>query len=141
MPVVVMVNSLMVIMTVVIHYEMLSALSKLLPKIKVFRRARVAVGLLGALVAHSIEIWLYALAYYALIQVGGYGSLAGVTSQSVMDCVYLSFTTYSSLGYGDIYPVGALRFVSGLEALVGLIMITWTASFVYLEMEKFWERP
>ncbi len=141
MSVIVLVNSIMVVVTVAIHYEMLSALSRILPKIKVFRRVRVAIGLLGALVAHSIEIWLYALVYYALIHVGGYGSLAGETGQSIMDCVYLSFTTYSSLGYGDIYPVGTLRFVSGLEALVGLIMITWTASFVYLEMEKFWERP
>ncbi len=136
-----LVNITMVILTVAIHYEVLSNLNRLLPKMRMFRRVRVAIGLLGALVAHSVEIWLYALAYFALIQAGGYGNLEGQSSKSLLDCVYLSFTTYSSLGYGDIFPVGELRFVAGLEALVGLIMITWTASFMYLEMEKFWGKP
>ena len=30
------------------------------------------------------------------------------------------------------------QFVAGLEALIGLVMITWSASFMYLEMAKFW---
>ncbi|MEZ5482988.1 MAG: potassium channel family protein [Porticoccaceae bacterium] len=53
---------------------------------------------------------------------------------------YFSFTTYSSLGYGDVVPFNNLRFVAGLEALIGLVMITWSASFMYLEMARFWEK-
>jgi uncharacterized membrane protein len=28
--------------------------------------------------------------------------------------------------------------VAGMEALTGLLMISWTASFTYLEMSRYW---
>jgi len=33
-----------------------------------------------------------------------------------------------------------LRFLCGTEALVGFILITWSASFLYLEMQEYWRR-
>jgi hypothetical protein len=30
--------------------------------------------------------------------------------------------------------------LSGIEALNGLVMITWTASMTYLHMERYWNR-
>jgi hypothetical protein len=44
------------------------------------------------------------------------------------------------LGFGDLAPVGAIRFLSGTEALTGFTLITWSASFLYLEMEAFWRK-
>ncbi|MBT7370542.1 MAG: two pore domain potassium channel family protein, partial [Gammaproteobacteria bacterium] len=38
-------------------------------------------------------------------------------------------------------PTGHLRFLSGLESLVGLVLIGWTASFIYVEMTRFWREP
>jgi hypothetical protein len=58
---------------------------------------------------------------------------------SLMDSVYFSFTTYSSLGFGDVEPIGDIRFLVGLEALTGLVLIAWTASFMYLEMSRYWK--
>ena len=34
--------------------------------------------------------------------------------------------TYTSLGLGDIFPLGRLRMVVGVEALTGLLMISLT---------------
>jgi hypothetical protein len=48
-------------------------------------------------------------------------------------------TCYTTLGIGDLYPTGALRILSGVEALNGLVMVGWTASLTYLYMEKFWK--
>jgi hypothetical protein len=55
--------------------------------------------------------------------------------------LYFSAETYTSLGFGDIYPLGEIRMVVGVEALTGLLMIAWTASFTYLEMQRYWDRP
>lgn len=55
------------------------------------------------------------------------------------DAVYFSFTNYTTLGYGDIEPGGQLRFLAGMEAITGLSLITWSASFMFMEMIKFWE--
>jgi hypothetical protein len=33
---------------------------------------------------------------------------------------------------------GYLRYLTGVEALTGLILITWSASFLFIEMQKYW---
>ncbi|MCA9451483.1 MAG: two pore domain potassium channel family protein, partial [Nitrospira sp.] len=50
-------------------------------------------------------------------------------------CVYYSFVTHTTLGFGDLIPTGPLRFLTGIESLTGLVLITWTASCIYLQME------
>jgi hypothetical protein len=67
-----------------------------------------------------------------------FGSLQGNFDGSLLDCVYFSFTNYTSLGYGDVEPLGDIRFTAGLESLTGLVLIGWTASFLYVEMSRFW---
>ena len=34
-----------------------------------------------------------------------------------MDCVYFSFTAYTTLGFGDIVPHGDLRFLAGARSV------------------------
>ena len=48
--------------------------------------------------------------------------------------------SYTTVGFGDVTPVGPIRFMAATEALTGLVLITWSASFTYLEMERFWGR-
>ena len=38
-----------------------------------------------------------------------------------------------------ILPVGPVRLVAGAEALNGLLLIGWSASYAYLAMERFWD--
>lgn len=133
------INSILVSAAVLIHYEALKILSVLIPKLKVEHRLRVLFGFFGALFAHIIEIWLFAFAYYFKIRSGYFGTLEGNFDNSLMDCSYYSFTNYTSLGIGDIEPTGDIRFLTGLEALTGLLLIAWTASFIYLEMQKLWK--
>jgi hypothetical protein len=65
--------------------------------------------------------------------------LQGNLSHSLIDLTYFSFVTYSSLGFGDVVPVGDIRFLTGMEALTGLVLIAWTASFMYVQMMKLWK--
>jgi len=124
---------------VLIHYEMLYRLATLMPGKADKHRYHVLVGVLGSLCAHVIEIWLFAFGYYFMISSGAFGTLQGNFTNTLRDCSYFSFTTYSTLGVGDIEPVGHIRFLMGLESLTGLVLITWTASFMFVEMQKFWE--
>lgn len=98
------------------------------------------IALCGSLVAHVVEVWIFALSFYSLISVGGYSTLAGNFDGSLLDCVYFSFTTYTTLGIGDIEPLGLLRFLAGLEGLTGFLLITWTASFMFMEMSRNWKQ-
>lgn len=127
-------------MAILIHYEMLYRLSSIIPHLSIRHRYRVVFGIFGAMIAHVIEIWLFAIGYYVLIQYEDYGYLTGAFDPSLWDCGYFSFTTYTSLGIGDIAPSGHIRFLVGLESLTGLVLITWTASFMFFEMQKFWNK-
>ena len=64
--------------------------------------------------------------------------LEGPHSGVFNDAFYFAITSYTTLGIGDLYPTGAFRIISGIEALNGLVMVGWSASMTYLYMEKFW---
>jgi hypothetical protein len=133
------INSVLVGLAVLIHFEALNFLSTMIPKIPLNRRLCVLIGIFGALIAHVIEIWLFAFGIYGLIYLEKFGSLVGPISDSLLDCVYFSFTCYTTLGFGDVRPVGLIRFLTGLEALTGVVLIAWTSSFMFIEMQKFWK--
>lgn len=40
---------------------------------------------------------------------------------------------------GDRVPIGDLRDLTGLETITGLVLITWSATFLYLEMTRYWD--
>jgi hypothetical protein len=135
----VMLVSFLVTAAVLIHYEMLYRLATLLPRKADKHRYHVLVGVLGSLCAHAIEVWLFAFGYYFMVNSGVFGALQGNFNNTLLDCSYFSFTTYSTLGVGDIEPMGHIRFLVGLESLTGFVLITWTASFIFVAMQKFWE--
>lgn len=134
-----LINILVVTISVVVHYEILFQLSKRVPKLAIKPRQRIVVGVFGTLAAHSIEVWVFAIAYYLQINSGWFGTFEGNFSGSLLDCVYFSFTSFTTLGFGDIEPLGDIRFLTGIEALTGLVLITWSASFLYYEMQKYWK--
>ena len=129
---------LVVATVVLIHYELLYRISRWIPIMKIRHRFRIVMGVFSAIIAHTIEIMVFAIAYYFFDQVFGWGSLRGNFDGSMGDYVYYSFTTYTTLGFGDIEPFGHVRFLTGLESLTGLVLITWTASFLYYEMQRYW---
>ncbi len=136
----IIINSAIVIISILIHYEILNFLSKRLMTFQKRHRFLVLVGVLGSMFGHVLEVFVFALGIHLILLLGGMGTLEGNFDGSFLDCVYFSFTNYTTLGYGDIYPSGYIRFLVGLESLTGLVLITWSASFMFLEMEKFWKK-
>lgn len=58
----------------------------------------------------------------------------GRTIADPLDYFYFSIVSYTSLGHGDVFPSGHLRFITGVEALNGLLLIAWSGSFIYIVM-------
>lgn len=133
------VNMLVIGLAVVIHYEFLYRITLLMPMLKIRHRFRIVLGVFLALTAHAAEVWIFAISFYFMNRAKDWGHLQGNFDGSLLDCVYFSFTSYTTLGTGDIEPFGHLRFLTALESLTGLVLITWTASFLYLEMTRYWD--
>ncbi len=125
--------------SVLVHYEGLTLLSRGLARWHVSqRRRRVLYGICGVLMLHVAEIWIFGTATWALLQVDNTGSIAGVHPVGLLDAVYMAAATYTTVGFGDLAPVGPIRFIAGTMAVVGFVLIGWSASFTYLEMVRDW---
>ena len=128
---------LLLILTTVVHYEVLRLVSFGLPLVRIPHRAKPLVVVFSAFAAHAVEILFYGAAFYGLARLPDLGTLAGA-SLSFESCLYFSAETFTSLGFGDLVPRGSLRLLAGVETLNGLLLIGWSASFLYIAMERFW---
>ncbi|MGD8379668.1 MAG: potassium channel family protein [Gammaproteobacteria bacterium] len=132
-------TSLLVVAVVLVHYETFGLLTRLLKRLHFRPRGMILVVMFGLLIAHVVEIWFFGAGYWLVLQHPALGRLAGVTGNTFPACIYFSSSTYTTLGYGDITPAGPLRLLASSEALTGFMLITWSASFTYLQMERFWQ--
>ncbi len=144
--------TLLVILCLLVHYEVLRLVSALVPRLTFLQpRRRIVVVVSGAFVGHTLEVWLFALGYWTLSLVPSVGAFAYVDPQAAarfvsMDApygelehyLYFSVVTYTSLGLGDVVPHGAMRMLAGVEAITGLMLIGWSATFTFLEMKELW---
>ena len=138
MIVVLIITVVLVGICVGIHYESMVMIIKLSNRWDHLRRGGIVIAVLGSLAAHVIEISVFAFAYRIMIPVGRFGALIMDDTPVLQDCFYFSFVTYTTLGFGDITPVGPIRFLTAAEALAGLVLITWSASFLFILMQRHW---
>lgn len=131
--------TILVAIMILLHYEVLRMVSRLLPEVfGLHPRIRVVLVVFSCFAAHTVEVWLFGLAYYLFVDVLQLGAFGGVHSGTLFDYVYFSAVTYTTLGLGDVFPIENVRLIAGVEALTGLMLIGWSASFTYLAMERFW---
>lgn len=136
-------------LVVLTHYEGLLVLGRLFQRERSGRRGTpVAAGgpgrqvmlwvFAGLVMLHALEIVWFGCAYWLLMRVDGTGSIAGTQDPTVFDAFYLSAMTYSTVGFGDLSPDGPIRWLAGAEALLGLMLVAWSASFAFMEMARHW---
>jgi hypothetical protein len=130
--------ALLVVTSTLLHYEVLRLLSVYVPLLRIRPRARLIAVIFGTFLGHLVGIAVYALAYFYLRDKFGLGGFGGKSLDNFATYFYFSAESYTSIGLGDIYPLGALRLITGIEALNGLLLIGWSASFTYLAMRRYW---
>lgn len=127
-----------VVLSATAHYEGLRLMSDKIKPLLGLRRQTIVLMILWLIMLHIVEIWIFGITYYILLHAGDFGQLEGTPVNSIFDCVYFSAAVFSTLGFGDIVPVGPIRFVTGTEAVTGLTLITWSASYTFLQMTRIW---
>ena len=129
-----------VVAVVLLHYEGLSLIGRAIKGRTFHHRAKILVLIFAQLGLHVLAIWTFALTAFALIRWLGFGAIVPVPGGGFLDYVYVSAMTYTTVGFGDFVPTGPVRFLAGMEALSGFVLITWSASFTFLEMQRYWDR-
>ncbi len=135
-------------LAIFIHYEGLYRLNSWLLGInRKHLRGMLLSTMLLILALHISEICLYGLVYRATLLWPEIGSLQNASPHNThsaphfLDAFYFSAIVYTSLGFGDVVPVGAVRMLSAVEGLLGLMLIAWSASFSFMQMERYWPAP
>ncbi len=131
------ISASVVTVCVILHYETLRFLSRAVG-IHVHKRIGVLVVMLSLLLAHVLEIMIFALGYMLMQHGTGLGHITGMDEGNFFDFIYFSSVVYTTVGFGDLLPVGAIRMLSAAEGLAGLALITWSASFTFLAMQRLW---
>jgi hypothetical protein len=132
-------SSLIAILTILIHFEVINALHHWKGEMRGGIRVKIISGVFLLFAAHSVEIWLFAGGIYLAKNVFMLGGLTGMFSETSRDYLYFSVVTYTSLGYGDIRPTGFIRTICGFEALIGILMMAWSAAYTVSRLQNMWQ--
>ena len=92
--------------------------------------------LFRSVAVHLAEVTFYAGAYALGANVFRLGWLGGSSGNAALDFFYFAAQTYSTLGYGDLVPVGALRLIASVESLNGLMLLSWSGAFLYGVLDR-----
>ncbi len=122
------------VFTVIVHYLFLSRMA-LVFETKWSQSVKLVLIISGLFVAHIVEILIYTMVYYFSDYLLGIDAMKG-DFQQWLDSLHFSFVAYSSLGAGELSLPQPLKILYGLEAINGLLLIAWSASFSLLAMNR-----
>jgi len=128
----------LVLATFAFHYRVLLWLSSKTQKPNSQRQSQVLIIVIVLFLAHIVEIGFYAAIYNWSVLLFDLGVFEGAPVGSAMNYMYYSGVVYTTLGLGDIQPLGHIRFITAVESLNGFLLITWSASFTFLAMGRLW---
>jgi hypothetical protein len=80
--------------------------------------------------------WVFFGFTYFLIDLSGFGKTVSAVKNpdnlsAFLQSFYHSAITFFTIGYGDVYPVGVSRIISGIEGFMGVFMMSYfTVAFV-----------
>lgn len=121
------------------HYESLRLIASIVRRQNGVVRRNLLFVVFGALAAHIVEIAIYAAGYWFADVVLHAGNFAGGHNLSPLDYFYFSAEAYTSLGMGNLYPIGDVRLLAGMETLNGLLLIGWSTSYTFVAMTRYWD--
>ena len=77
------------------------------------------------MVAHTFEVVVWSMAYLMVDAVP--------PGQSAM---YLSFTSYATLGYGDVVPVRDWQLLGPITAMNGVLLFGWSTAVIFEILQR-----
>ena len=82
--------------------------------------AAIFVVVLGLVLIHAVEVWLYAGLYLVLEAL-----------PDLETAVYFSTASFTTIGYGDVVLDKRWRLIGAIEGANGLLLFGWSTAFLF----------
>ena len=134
-----LIGCFMIGLTVMIHAVALDRLVALLEKLgpKAFKTfgqlweiPLMVVTVLGVFLTHIIQIWIWAILFLYLEP----NILPDIES-----ALYFSTSSFTTVGFGDVYLDQNWRLLSSFEAANGFILFGWSTAFIFEIISKLYK--
>jgi len=125
---------------VIIHCHGLRLAGYIMHKLRFRAHNIIAIGTSIILIVHILEICVFASGYLLADDFSSNCHLSSggeLLSPDWRTAVYFSFVTFATTGYGDYVPMGEYRVIATMESLLGIVMVGWSASFLFLQMNRY----
>ncbi|PCJ99967.1 MAG: K+ channel TrkA-N [Zetaproteobacteria bacterium] len=129
-----LIGALLICVTVIIHAVLLDYLigwmrrSRNRARLLLKRHWKVPILVmivLGVFIAHIVEIWVWAMFYIYVDAI-----------PDLEEALYFSTTTFTTVGYGDVFLGKDWRLVSAFQSANGFILFGWSTAFIFEVMSK-----
>ncbi len=74
---------------------------------------------MGLFLIHALQIWLYAVVFMALGEF-----------QTLEAALYFSTSSFTTVGYGEVYLESRWRIVAAIESANGFLLLGWSTIFL-----------
>lgn len=134
-----LIGCFMIGITVVIHAVALDRLVWLLEKMgpkafKIFREfwevPLMVTTVLAVFLTHIVQIWLWAILFLFLVP---------ETLPDLESALYFSTSSFTTVGFGDVYLEKEWRLLSSFEAANGFILFGWSTAFIFEVISKIYK--
>ena len=139
MSVAIFISIALVLLTTSIFYEILGVVLRITAKRNLRNRPLMFFLVVAIFSAHTVAVWIYGTVYWVMVHTFGAEPLSGIAHDNFFGYIYFSAATYSSLGIGDVFPHGAMQFITGVQVLNGLVLIGWSVMVTYFAVQKLWD--
>ena len=132
-----LIGAVLICITVVIHALALDFLIGWIERSKnrmrlVIRRywkiPLLVIAVLGTFCAHIVQIWIWAVFYMAVDAI-----------PDIEEALYFSTSSFTTVGFGDVYLDKDWRLVSSFQSANGFILFGWSTAFIFEVMSNLYK--
>ena len=124
-----------VVLSVLLQFEMIGWLWRVNVGCGSRTRARIALSVSCLIGLHLLKT-VFGVGYLIGERLLGLGTLAASRPINVLDLFYYSAEVFSTLGLGDMSATSYLRMLTSVEALAGMLLLGWSASFIVIAVQQ-----
>ncbi|MCB1537925.1 MAG: two pore domain potassium channel family protein [Alphaproteobacteria bacterium] len=129
----------LVVGVVMLHFEGLTLINRFALSRAAVERMHLMLVIVSLLLLHVLEICVFAFGIYIAHHLFHLGNFAGEREFVASDYFHFSAETFTTVGYGDLYPIGSLRVLASMESLTGVLLIAWSGAFSYFTVQRLWD--